>query len=96
MMTIKCISVILALAGAVTGLIAARYWFKSSKEPIQPPWPIEPADAQLSQMGWMAGMMEASTRVAKLNAIAACWTAVSVVFWAASTLLGSWADCVFW
>lgn len=88
----KWISVSLAFAGAVTGLFAAWYWYRSSKVPIQPSWPIEPGDAQLSQTGWVAGTMNAFTKAAKLNANAACLTAVSVVLFAASTLVGSWAD----
>lgn len=87
-MTIKWIIVILALAGALTGLLAAKYWLESSKVPIQPSWRTEPGDAQLSKMGWMTGMMNAFTEVAKLNAIAALLTAVSVLLCAASAIFG--------
>lgn len=88
MMTTKCIAASLAVVGAVTGMLAAWYWFKSSRVPTQPSWPTEPGDAQASQMGRMAGMMNASTKAAKLNAIAAGWTAVSVLLNVASTLVG--------
>lgn len=91
MMTMKWISVGFAVAGAVMGLFAAGYWYRSSKVPIQPSWLIEPGDVQLSEMGWMAGMMNAFTTTAKLNSTAALLTAVSVVFSAASIFIGIWA-----
>lgn len=88
MMTIEWIKFVLTLAGALTGLLAAWYWFKSSKVTPQPSWQTEPGDAQASQMGRMAGMMNASTEVAKLNKIAALLTAVSVLLCAASAIVG--------
>lgn len=88
MTTNKWIVDILNVAGAVTGMLAARYWYKSCKVPIQPSWSTEPGDSQDSQMGWMAGMMNASTEVAKLNKTAALLTAVSVALTVASTLVG--------
>lgn len=88
MTTNKWIVDILNVAGAVTGMLAARYWYQSCKVPIQPSWSTEPGDSQVSQMGWMTGIMNASTKAAKLNAIAAGWTAVSVVLFVASTLVG--------
>jgi hypothetical protein len=63
----KWASVGLALLAAVTGLVAAFYWYRSSKIQIEPTWLAEPGDTQLSQMGWMAGMMKAFMKSADLN-----------------------------
>jgi hypothetical protein len=62
----------------VTGIIAAVYWYRSSRIAVQPGWNIEPADEQLSQAGWTAGTLQAFADSGALNAKAALWTAASV------------------
>jgi hypothetical protein len=82
-------SIIFALAALAFGLVAAWYWYESSQVELRPTWDTEPGDALLSQMGWMAGAMTAMTESARLNKLAALWTAGSVVLGAASIIVGS-------
>ncbi len=83
----------LAILACITGVIAAIYWYLSSRVPIDPIWPqgasglVEPGEREDSQEGWIAGLLEASTRAAELNAKAALWTAGSVLLAAASSIV---------
>jgi hypothetical protein len=87
-MMMKWASVGLAALATVTGLVAAYYWYRASKIQIEPTWLTEPGDNQLSQMGWMAGMMRAFMESAGLNKHAAFWTAFSVALTAVSSIVG--------
>ncbi len=83
----------LAILAGITGVIAATYWYRSSRVPIDPIWPegafglVEPGEHDASQDGWIAGMLQANTRVAELNAKAALWTAGSVLLAAAASIV---------
>ena len=91
----KTIGIGLAILAGITGVIAAIYWYQSSRVPIDPIWPdgpvglMEPGEHDASQDGWVAGMMQASTRAAQLNAKAALWTAGSVLLAAAASILSA-------
>ncbi len=67
----------------LTGFVSAYYWLLSAKVSVAPTWYVEPAIPELSQMGWTAALLEASSRAARLNKIAARWTAASVFLQAA-------------
>lgn len=88
----KTVGIGLAILAGITGVIAAIYWYRSSRVPIDPIWPdgpvelMEPGEHEASQDGWIAGMMQASTRAAELNASAALWTAGSVLLAAAASI----------
>jgi hypothetical protein len=88
----KALSIGLAVLACITGVVAAIYWYRSSKVPIEPMWsdgpfgPIEPGEHADSQDGWIGGMLRASTLVAELNAKAAQWTAGSVLLAAAASI----------
>jgi hypothetical protein len=71
----------LAMLAAVTGLVAALYWYRSSTIQITPTWITEPGDEQLSQAGWITGALKAFSKSADLNAKAARWTASSVMLY---------------
>src|SRR6185437_9618111 len=95
-MTTTVLNTLTALAALVCGLIAAWYWFRSSRVAIDPGWtlpgepgPSEPADAGAQQMAWIAATITASNEVARLNKSASLWTAASVVFSAASAIVGA-------
>lgn len=81
----KLQGIALAICACVTGVVAAIYWYRSSKVPIDPIWPggpfglVEPGEREASQDGWIGGMLQASARAAELNAKAALWTAASVL-----------------
>jgi hypothetical protein len=83
----------LALFACITGVIAAIYWYRSSKVPIDPMWPegafglVEPGEHGASQDGWVAGMMRSNALAAGLNAKAALWTGGSVLLAAAASIL---------
>jgi len=84
-----------AVAALISGLIAAWYWYRSSKVQIEPMWPqgsmglVEPGDAEASQGGWIGGTLMAFSVSADLNSKAALWTAVSVVLAAISSILSA-------
>ncbi len=84
----RSITVAFAIAALGTGLMAARYWYKSSKIDVHSGWPVEPGDTMLAQIGWIAGIMENITKAAELNKLAAVWTAASVLLSAASAIVG--------
>lgn len=77
--TLKALAIGLAILAGITGVVAAIYWYRSSKVPIVPVWPrgafglVEPGEREGSQDGWIAGMLQAGTRAAALNAKAALW-----------------------
>jgi len=83
----KFISGSLAVAGAITGLLAAWYWYRSSSVQIEPPGVS--GDPQITDTGWLVGTMGAIADAGALNATAARWTAASVVLCAVSTLVGN-------
>lgn len=92
-MFVKCVEVSLAVGGGIAGLISARYWLRASVIQVKPIWSkhggVEPGVHSLSQDGWMFGMLEAATESARLNKIAARWTAATVVLGAISALVGA-------
>lgn len=92
-MLVKYIEVLLAAAGGIAGLVSARYWFKASAIPVEPIWSkyggVEPGVHSASQDGWMFGVLEAATESARLNKIAARWTAATAMLGAISALVGA-------
>lgn len=92
-MFVKYVEVLLAVGGGIAGLVAAGYWLKASAVQIEPIWSkyggVEPGVHSHSQDGWIVGMLEAATESARLNKIAARWTAATVVLGAISALIGA-------
>lgn len=88
-------SLIMAFFALGTGIVAALYWYRSSNVQIEPIWPIgtdglvEPGEREESQDGWIGGALVAFSASAALNAKAAIWTAVSVVFAAIASILSA-------
>jgi hypothetical protein len=93
--SMKMLGIWLAILAGITGVIAACYWYRSSQVPIDPMWPdgpiglVEPGETEASQNGWIAGMLQANTRVAELNAKAALWTAGTVLLAAAASIFSA-------
>ena len=85
----RAFAIILASAGFVVGLLAARYWFLASKVDAMPAWgDREPVDQSQAQAGWIVGLLEASSESARLNRRAAALTAVAVVLTTGSGVAG--------
>ncbi|MEO9169068.1 MAG: hypothetical protein ABI230_11750 [Aestuariivirga sp.] len=78
----KALSIILSLFAFLTGSLAAYFWYKASKVPVVPVYEqlggsgFEPIGG--SQMDWIVGLLQATHESARLNKIAAIFTAVSV------------------
>jgi hypothetical protein len=85
----EVVSIVLAVAAFLVGLKAARDWYVSSQIVPDPGWSVEPGELSLSQMGWLAALMEASSKSAELNRTAALWTAWSVGLSAAASIAGN-------
>lgn len=90
--TTKCIALWLAIGGLIFGLIAAWYWLRSTRVPIDPlngdPNAIMPVMPELGQSAWLAAQLRANQEVGRLNTIAASLTAIAVVLSAASSVAG--------
>lgn len=85
-------SIALIILGCATGFYAAHSWKKASDiSPI--PGEFEPPETE-DKHGWsLGGIQEAFQEAARLNKVAARWTAVSVGLSAVGGLLailGSW------
>jgi len=85
----RVIAILLAATGVVIGLAAAWFWHLASRVNAIPVWgDREPADASLSQAGWIAGLLGAAAESARLNRIAAALTAAAVLVSTASSIIG--------
>lgn len=86
-------SLIIAFAAFGTGLKAAYDWYRSSQIVVIPTWAIdggiEPVEGTGSQMGWLAGVIDAGTRSAALNKSAALWTGATVILSAGAGVAGA-------
>lgn len=99
------VSIVLAIAGLALGLLAAYYWFKSSRIVADPGWwdptarpslanelkPMEPVELEDQNREWVAAMLGASAKSAALNARAAKLTAWAIILSCASAVLSSLA-----
>jgi hypothetical protein len=89
---VRIISIIFALAAALTGFNAARLWYRSGKVSIDPGWPANmpaPAEFETEQAGWSTGALRAIEDAADWNRKAALWTALSVALAALASILGA-------
>jgi hypothetical protein len=85
----KLLSICLAVAGVIPGLLGAWYWYRSSQVTVDPAWRVEPGDLDASQSGWLSALIAASCKSADLNKTAAKWTALSAAVEAVSSVLGN-------
>jgi hypothetical protein len=94
---VKVISILFAIAALITGLVGACYWYKSSIVPIdrwgrnEHPSSFRPHEHQAANTLWLGGMFEAAQKTARLNRVAALWTAFAVVLSGVSSLFSSLA-----
>jgi hypothetical protein len=102
---VKDLSILFAIAALFAGLTGAYYWYASSivpierwgrNEPLPPPDGLQPQETLNRMIAvttlWVGGMSEAAQKTARLNKVAARWTAVAVVLGGASSLFSSLAS----
>ena len=89
----KYLSIALAIAAFLSGVAAARYWWKSSAIEAEYLYPEavkqNPNDVLLLQSMQLGGLLKAGKESAKLNRIATWLTAIAVALSTASTLLAA-------
>lgn len=90
----RAIVIGLAALGGAAGVYAAALWFRSSKLYVTPAYAkhggIEPVDdSGRVSMDWIVGINEFNDEVAKLNALAARWTAGSVLLGSLASILSA-------
>ncbi len=68
--------------GAACGMLSALYWYRAGRVETIPLWQKlgqpEPVVQELRESGWIGGIIEAGTQSARLNKVAALWTAATV------------------
>lgn len=87
---VRLISIGLTIFAFVAGRYATRLWLMASKIGPEPKWAVEPAEEMLSQMGWIAALIEASMKSGELNKRAALWTVITVPLGTISNVLCNW------
>ena len=83
MLHLKTALFVLYTIAGITGLRAAVLWLKASKVPVEPIGG-DTADEPLNQQGWTAGIGTSVSKSGEINALAARWTAASVLVSAAA------------
>jgi hypothetical protein len=88
----KAAAFILAVVGLLTGIIAARIWWRAAMVPVAELYTdgFIPPGPEAEIQGWTVGLLGAFSEAASLNKNAAKWTAVSVVLNGAAAVLGTW------
>lgn len=91
----KQASIVLAIIAFIAGLRAAYLWYRASKVHVMPFWSdgqsIEPVDPVTAAAHWNIATQKTIAKSGTLNQRGAVWTAISIAFSAASTLVGAWA-----
>ena len=95
----KWAALALAALALTSGLIAALYWYRSTKPQIDPGWgppgsgrATEPEEEGAQALGWFFAAFIVLNETSNLNRKAALWTAASVGLSGASSLLSSLAN----
>jgi hypothetical protein len=79
------LTTIFAALAVISGLVAAWYWYQSTKPTVPPV--VE--DNVMHAMKWFNGVKDTADQTARANKKAALWTAASVLLGAISTLSGA-------
>ncbi|MEM5387883.1 hypothetical protein VSR68_30475 [Paraburkholderia phymatum] len=88
----KSIAIALALGGLTCGLLAAWFWERTTRVRVDPlegdPYAVMPVDGDLSNQWWWTAQFRADQEIARLNTLAARWTATAVVLGTFSSVVG--------
>ncbi len=82
----------LALVTLTSGLMSSWFWFQASRVAAVPFrfGRVEPDAADGSQTGWTSGLLVASNEAARLNKVAALWTAATMALGVIDNLIATW------
>lgn len=88
----KSIAIALAIGGLIFGLLAAWFWERTTRVRFDPlgsdPYAtVLPADVPPNELWWTA-QFRAEQEIARLNTLAARWTAAAVVLGTSSSVVG--------
>lgn len=83
----KWIITALALLTVALGLWAAWCWRRASLVQINPGGGVNSGEPEIVHEAWTFGIIEAATKSAQLNAIAASWTAAAALAGRLTTLV---------
>jgi hypothetical protein len=84
-------AIALALISLGFGIVAAVYWYRSTRISIKPGWELHiGGDVSNNIMGWVSGLMIAFTAASRLNKLASIWTGASIVMAGASAVVSAW------
>jgi hypothetical protein len=75
-----------AALSVVSGLVAAWYWYQSTKPTVPP---VLDDGGVMRAMKWFEGVKNASDQAAEANRKAALWSAATVLLGAISTFLAA-------
>lgn len=90
---LRTFSIIFALIALGTGLVAAWYWYASTKEQIDPAIYKAPDGREaFRMMEWVQNVMNAVTKASQLNSKAALWTAAAVLSSAISAIFSAFSS----
>ena len=82
----------LAVAGLITGIVAAIYWWTSAQVSVEPPYCPGgiPTDPETENVGWLINVLAAWQKASPPNRKAAVWAGVSAILNGASAVFGNW------
>ena len=88
----KSLAIALASGGLIAGLLAAWFWERTTRVPVDPlngdPHAIISVLPEVAQQQWWAAQFRADQEMARLNTLAARCTAVAVVLGTLSSVVG--------
>ena len=86
----KCVTTIFALLAFVLGMAAAWYWFKASRVEVEDPYPQDGVSRNVEEADFVLPTIEALSKSARLNKIAAILTGLAVISGTLGNLVGDW------
>lgn len=85
----SAVSIATLFAALVTGLVSAYFWWKASRVLPNPSGGIDSGEQLVRQEAWLWAQIEQSKTASKLNAIAAGWSAITVLLSVLSSLFSN-------
>jgi hypothetical protein len=86
----------IAILGFGCAIVAAWFWYRSSKVSPVLPWEygegFEPGTTEVLHGGWIGALIEVGRESARLNKVAALWTGTSALLSALSVVFEQLAN----